>query len=142
MQWAGRGLLLAYRRTEELCPRQHRGAFVSYGHSPPPLASPASNPTAGAVFLISAREDASSRDAMLAAEIAAHVAFVRAWAGEKAAAVAEYGRLLRTPWGNMAANSPDTGFNVMKRDPRYRPLRGEPRFEALRNKPQTNAPLF
>lgn len=83
-----------------------------------------------------------ARDAMVAQEIRAGLAFVQAWAGDKDAAKAEYARLLRTPFGSTRGTALDTGVHVMKRDPRYFPLRGDPRFEALLNDPKNNAPLF
>ncbi|MSU72323.1 MAG: TIR domain-containing protein [Opitutus sp.] len=81
-------------------------------------------------------------DAVLAQGIRADLTFVQAWTGDKDAAIAEYARLLRTPFGNSRGTDLDTGVHVMKRDPRYAPLRGDPRFEALLNDPKNNALLF
>ncbi len=65
----------------------------------------------------------------------ANLAFVHAWTGDKNSAIAEYARLLRTPYSEL-------NVYEMKRDPTYAPLRGDPRFEALLNDPKNNAPLF
>lgn len=67
--------------------------------------------------------------------LAADLAFVYAWTGDRDRAIAEYGRLLRTPAGGQ-------NIHRMKLDPMYAPLRGDPRFEALLNDPKNNAPLF
>ena len=79
-----------------------------------------------------------SVDTFTGPNYAAHLAFVFAWTGDKDRAIAEFGRLLRTPV------HPVLGINVhqMKSDPRFFPLRGDPRFEALLNDPKNNAPLF
>ena len=71
-------------------------------------------------------------------------AFVRAWTGDKAAAIDDYARLLTLPFGSLRNIGPFDGSSVfeMKTDPTYAPLRGEPAFEALLNDPKNRAPLF
>lgn len=69
--------------------------------------------------------------------IAATLAFVYAWTGDKNRAIEEYARLLRVP-------NPNSELNVheMKRSPAFAPLRDDPRFQALLADPKNNAPLF
>ena len=71
-------------------------------------------------------------------------AFVRAWRGDKSAALDDYERLLTMPFGSLRNIGPFTGSSVfeMKADPTYAPLHGEPRFESLLNDPKNQAPLF
>jgi TolB-like protein/cytochrome c-type biogenesis protein CcmH/NrfG len=78
---------------------------------------------------------AESPDTRSGPSVNANLAFVHAWTGDKDSAIAEYARLLRTPY---------SGLNVheMKRNPTFLPLHGDPRFEALLNDPKNNAPLF
>ena len=86
-----------------------------------------------------------SRDAALGPICSAALAFVKAWTGDKDAAIAAYARLLRVPYGSWSAGnsiSSLTTVHKMKHDARYAPLRGDPRFEALLNDPKNNAPLF
>ncbi|MBI4624807.1 MAG: TIR domain-containing protein [Verrucomicrobia bacterium] len=77
-----------------------------------------------------------SLDSLEGPRFAADLAFVYAWTGDRDRAIAEYTRLLRTPW------YPGQNVQEMKRSPVYAPLRGDPRFEALLNDPKNNAPLF
>lgn len=63
------------------------------------------------------------------------LAFVYAWTGDKERAIAEYARLLKTPYGRI-------NVYQMRKNPAYFPLQGDPRFEALLNDPKNNAPLF
>jgi tetratricopeptide (TPR) repeat protein len=62
-------------------------------------------------------------------------AFVYAWTGDKDHAIAEYARLLQTPYGGL-------NIHVMKRSPVYFPIRNEPRFAALLNDPKNKQPTF
>ena len=57
-----------------------------------------------------------------------------AWTGDKEGALAEFARLLRTPYG--------ANIYAARGDPGWLPLRGDPRFEALLNDPKNNAPLL
>ena len=57
-----------------------------------------------------------------------------AWTGNKAAALAELARLLRTPYGENIYSA-KAGFAWL-------PLRDDPRFQALVNDPKNNAPMF
>jgi adenylate cyclase len=59
---------------------------------------------------------------------------VLAWTGDKEGALAEFARLLRTPYGANVHSA-----NV---DPGWLPFQGDPRFEALLNNPTNNAPLL
>jgi tetratricopeptide (TPR) repeat protein len=73
----------------------------------------------------------------------ADLAFVYAWTGDKARAIAEYRRLLQTPGGNsVSAPFLWPNVHVMKRHPAFFPLQSDPRFQALLNDPKNNAPLF
>ncbi len=63
------------------------------------------------------------------------LAFVYAWNGDKTQAIAEYARLLRTPYARI-------NVYEMRKNPTYFPLHGDPRFEALLNDPKNNEPLF
>jgi len=84
-------------------------------------------------------------DALGGASQRAYLAFVYAWTGDKDAAIAEYARLLRTPFGCIRGQGgafPDATIHAMKFDPIYAPLRGDPRFEALLSDPKNNEPLF
>ncbi len=86
-----------------------------------------------------------TRDALESASARSYLAFAYAWTGEKDAAIAEYARLLRTPFASMNGAGgaiPEGTVNRMRRDPAFAPLRGDPRFEALLNDPKNNAPLF
>ncbi len=62
-------------------------------------------------------------------------AFVHTMLGDKAAAIADYGRLFGMVFGNLSVSE-------MRRHPRYAPLRGDPAFEALLNDPKNDQPLF
>ncbi|MDB6166277.1 MAG: TolB amino-terminal protein, partial [Lacunisphaera sp.] len=75
-----------------------------------------------------------SLDALTARGPHLTLAFVLAWNGEKAAAVAEVRQLL-------AAGSPQSVY-WFKNHPWFAPLKGDPQFEALLNDPKNNAPLF
>ena len=86
-----------------------------------------------------------TRDALESASARSYLAFAYAWTGEKDAAIAEYARLLRTPFASMNGAGgaiPEGTVNRMRRDPAFAPLRGDPRFEALLNDPKNNEPLF
>ena len=87
----------------------------------------------------------ASSDAIMGARALANLAFVKAWTGDKAGAIADYSELLRRPYGGREASnrwSKMTTVHVMRHDPHYSPLHGDPRFEALLNDPKNNAPLF
>jgi hypothetical protein len=90
-------------------------------------------------------ENPMSRDALSAARARAVHAFVLAWTGDKAGAIAEYGRLVQTPFGVINGGGgtyPEATTHVMKHDPHYAPLWGDPAFDALVANPNNNAPLF
>jgi TolB-like protein/cytochrome c-type biogenesis protein CcmH/NrfG len=73
-----------------------------------------------------------SVDAIDGVAAACSCAYAYAWLGENERALAEFQRLLRTPYGLNVA---------IVRTARF-PLRSDPRFEALLNDPKNNAPLF
>jgi len=75
-----------------------------------------------------------SKDAVAGAPLAVSHAQVLAWTGEKDRALAEFARLLRTPFG--------VNLYAARLDPSWNPLRDDPRFQALLNDPKNNAPLF
>jgi len=86
-----------------------------------------------------------ARDALSAARARALHAFVLAWTGDKAGAVAEYARLVQMPFGVLnggGGSYPESTIHVMKHDPHYAPLWGDAGFEALIADPTNNAPLF
>jgi TolB-like protein len=58
---------------------------------------------------------------------------ILAWLGDKETALAEFGRLLRTPYGPTV--------NGDRFDPGWTPLHGDPRYKALLSDPKNNAPL-
>jgi TolB-like protein/tetratricopeptide (TPR) repeat protein len=82
-----------------------------------------------------------SKDAIDGPTFSHNLAIVRAWNGDKEAAVADLARLLLVPGTQTGQNKPLT-VHVMRRDPRYSPLWDHPRFEALLNDRKNNAPLF
>ena len=85
-----------------------------------------------------------SRDALMGGETRSYLALVYAWVGDKEAAIAEYQRLFRLPYGisGNAGSFPRASIHTMRLDPIYAPLHGDPRWETLLNDPKNNAPLF
>ncbi len=75
-----------------------------------------------------------SNDAVVGPGLAANYAGIRAWFGDKDYALAEFRRLLRTPYGENIYSARHSGNWVTLWD--------DPRFQALVNDPKNNAPLF
>jgi TolB-like protein/Tfp pilus assembly protein PilF len=74
------------------------------------------------------------KDAVAGPPLSLNYAQVLAWGGEKDRALAELGRLLRTPFGENIYSA-RTGAGWL-------PLWDDPRFQALLNDPKNNAPLL
>lgn len=77
-----------------------------------------------------------SRDKIFGCQNSALCASGLAYAGEKERALAEFERLLHTPYGTNGVLDRGIGAGSWK------PLRDDPRFQALVNDPANNAPLF
>ncbi len=74
-----------------------------------------------------------AKDAVAGPPISSSCAQILAWTGDKDRALAEFARLLRTPFGE--------NIYAAKANPGWLPLWNDPRFQALVNDPKNNAPL-
>jgi tetratricopeptide (TPR) repeat protein len=74
------------------------------------------------------------KDAVSGPPLSLNYAQILAWTGDKDRALAEFARLLRTPFGD--------NIHTAKNNPGWLPLWKDPRFQALVNDPKNNAPLF